>query len=80
MTLYVPYGTLALYQAASVWQDFPNIVEMDMTAISDVTSETSDATIVGCYLLNGTQVSEPVRGDVNIIRMSDGTVKKLIMK
>ena len=79
-TLYVPSGTLELYQAASVWQDFPIIVEMDVNSISDVFPATTDATIVSCYLLNGTQVSEPVKGEVNIIRMSDGTVKKLIMK
>lgn len=34
-TLYVPKGTKALYEAADVWKDFGNIVEMDEIAIGD---------------------------------------------
>ena len=38
-TLYVPYGTSALYRAANQWQDFVNIVEMPGFALSATTAD-----------------------------------------
>ena len=34
-TLYVPKGSLSLYQSANQWKDFSNIVEFDATAVSN---------------------------------------------
>lgn len=36
-------------------------------------------TIVAYYTLNGTQIAQPQRG-INLVRMSDGSVKKLLVK
>ena len=38
-TLYVPYGSLEAYKAATGWKDFKNIVEFDATGIEDVTED-----------------------------------------
>lgn len=34
-TLYVPKGSLSLYQSANQWKDFSNIVEFDATAVNN---------------------------------------------
>jgi hypothetical protein len=39
--LYVPAGTKALYTAATVWQDFSNIVEMSSTDVNTLNGESS---------------------------------------
>ena len=80
-TLYVPSGTLELYQAASVWQDFPSIVEMGSdTAIDYISAGESVTTPISYITLSGQQVSEPAKGTVNIVRMSDGTTRKVLVK
>lgn len=48
------------------------------TGIEDVTTGT-EATIVARYTVNGVQVSAPVKG-VNILKMSDGTTRKVLVK
>lgn len=48
------------------------------TGIEDVTSGT-EATVVARYTVNGVQVSAPVKG-VNILKMSDGTTRKVLVK
>mgnify|MGYP000361043773 CR=1 FL=1 len=48
------------------------------TGIEDVTTGT-EATVVARYTVNGVQVSAPVKG-VNILKMSDGTTQKVLVK
>ena len=48
------------------------------TGIEDVTTGT-EATVVARYTVNGVQVSAPVKG-VNILKMSDGTTRKVVVK
>ena len=48
------------------------------TGIEDVTTGT-EATVVARYTVNGVQVSAPVKG-VNILKMSDGTTRKVLVK
>lgn len=48
------------------------------TGIEDVTNGT-EATVVARYTVNGVQVSAPVKG-VNILKMSDGTTRKVLVK
>jgi hypothetical protein len=76
-TLYVPAGTLSLYQATPAWNSFANIVETnDGSAVNGIAS---DAVIPSAYYnLNGSKTSGQ-RG-LNIFRYSNGTVKKVIMK
>lgn len=76
--LYVPQGTYQDYLLADVWGDFENIVEYDATGINNVTTS-SDAKEVYRYSLNGQRLSAPTKG-VNIVKYSDGSVKKITVK
>ena len=54
--------------------------ENDVTGIKGVeTAAESTATVVEIYDLSGRQVSAPVKG-INLMKMSDGSVKKVIVK
>ena len=51
----------------------------EVTGIENVEAATSTATVVEIYDLSGRKVSAPVKG-INLMKMSDGTVKKVIVK
>jgi len=77
-TLYVPAGTKAKYEAAGGWKNFEKIIEMDgETGIA--TSVNGEASIDNYYDFNGHKLNKPNKG-INIIKMSDGSVKKVIVK
>lgn len=48
-------------------------------AINDVATSTAGTKEVARYSVNGIRLSAPVKG-INIVRMSDGTVKKVIVE
>lgn len=48
------------------------------TGIEDVTTG-SEATVVARYNVNGVQIASPVKG-INIVKMSDGTTRKVLVK
>lgn len=48
------------------------------TGIEDVTTGT-EATVVARYNVNGVQIAAPVKG-INIVKMSDGTTRKVLVK
>ena len=74
-TLYVPYGTKDKYLSTTGWKNFVNIVEMDETAVKEVSaSNTNEAKY---YSLDGKQLSQPQKG-LNILKMSDGTTRKVV--
>ncbi len=73
-TLYVPQESLDAYKSAARWKDFFNIT----TGIKDAV-KTSSATEEARYSADGTRLVSPQKG-INIIRMSDGTVKKVLVK
>ena len=77
-TLYVPQGTKQDYWLADVWGDFGNIVEYDPTGIDKVTTST-DAKEVSRYSVNGQRLSAPSKG-LNIVKYSDGSVKKVVVQ
>ena len=65
-----------------VWVNNANIVKVGETStgINNAVTETDEnATEVARYALDGTQLSVPTKG-VNIVKMSDGTTKKVIVK
>ncbi len=82
--LYVPTGSKATYEATEGWKDFWEIVELD-----DMPPGYSDAVqsiiaygkvdVIGYYSIDGKKVSTPQRG-INIIRYSDGTARKVLVK
>ena len=77
-TLYVPQGTYQDYWLTDVWGDFGNIVEYDVTGIDKVT-DTNDAKEVSRYSVNGQRLSAPTKG-LNIVKYSDGSVKKVAVQ
>ena len=64
VTLYVPAGTKALYEATEGWKDFKNIVEIDPSGIATIHSEKNGYGAV--YNLSGQRLAAPHRG-LNII-------------
>ena len=77
-TLYVPQGTEQDYFLADGWGDFGNIVEYDPTGIDMVTTST-DAKELSRYSVNGQRLSAPAKG-LNIVKYSDGSVKKVAVQ
>ena len=74
-TLYVPRGTYMDYFLAEGWGDFQNIVEFDATGINQV-DLSCDPKSVDYYNVNGMKMTKPTKG-LNILKMSDGTYKKV---
>ena len=77
-TLYVPQGTETDYFLADVWGDFENIVEFDPTGI-DKTTTSTDVEEVSRYSVNGQRLVGPTKG-LNIVKYSDGSVKKVAVE
>ena len=77
-TLYVPIGTKEKYMEAEGWKDFVFIEEMSPTGILTI-GESNNTFEVKRYTINGRQISQPQKG-INIIKMSDGTSKKIYVK
>ena len=77
-TLYVPQGTEQDYFLADVWGDFGNIVEFDATGIDKPTTST-DVEEVSRYSVNGQRLVCPTKG-LNIVKYSDGSVKKVVVQ
>ena len=77
-TLYVPQGTETDYFLADVWGDFENIVEFDATGI-DKTTTATDVEKVSRYSVNGQRLVGPTKG-LNIVKYSDGSVKKVAVE
>ena len=77
MVLYVPFGTKEKYQSTNYWNRFRSIIEGDPTEIREVhESHSQDADY---HDLSGKCLDTPKQG-LNIIRMSDGTVRKVMVK
>lgn len=75
--LYVPKGCAKKYRQAEIWKEF-DIEEMDGTGIEGVTND-STVTEVSRYDANGNRLAAPAKG-LNIVRYSDGTVKKVMVE
>ena len=76
-TVYVPIGTFGDYWL-SEFGYFENIVELDATGIDKVTTST-DAKELSRYSVNGQRLSAPTKG-LNIVKYSDGSVKKVVVQ
>lgn len=75
--LYVPKGCAKKYRQAEIWKEF-DIEEMDGTGIEGVTND-STVTEEARYDANGNMLAAPAKG-LNIVRYSDGTVKKVMVE
>ena len=76
-TVYVPIGTYDYYRS-SEFGYFENIKEFDATGINNVTTST-DAKELSRYSANGQRLSAPSKG-LNIVKYSDGSVKKVVVQ
>ena len=76
-TVYVPKGTYDDYKS-SEFGYFENIVEFDPTGIDKLTTST-DTKEVSCYSANGQRLTVPAKG-LNIVKYSDGSVKKVVVQ
>ena len=77
-TLYVPMGTRDDYLHSLFGTYFENIVEFDATGI-DKTTTSTDVEEVARYSVNGQRLSAPTKG-LNIVKYSDGSVKKVAVR
>ena len=75
MTLYVPSASLSLYKSSYLWSSFGTILPIPPTGIGNNTAVEPE-TIDAIYNLEGKRIKGTQRG-LNIIRMSDGTTKKV---
>ena len=76
-TVYVPKGTYADYRSSNFGY-FENIVEFDATGI-DKTTTSTDVEEVSRYSVNGQRLAVPVKG-FNIVKYSDGSARKVVVK
>ena len=80
-TLHVPAGSMDAYRMTKPWCYFNIITDMDgviIDAIEDVeTKAKEDAAEVARYDVQGRRTSKPQKG-INILRMSDGSTKKVL--
>ena len=76
-TVYIPKGTYDDYRS-SEFGYFENIVEFDATGIDKVTTSTN-AKELSRYSVNGQRLSAPAKG-LNIVKYSDGSVKKVVVQ
>lgn len=77
-TLHVPVGTKELYKQTAGWNRFVNIEEDAPTGINAAHC-VKGAEEAARYTMDGRHLSKPQPG-VNIVRMTDGTTKKVIVK
>ena len=77
-TLYVPMGTRDDYRLSEFGDYFENIVEFESTGI-DKTTTSTDVEEVARYSVNGQRLSAPTKG-LNIVKYSDGSVKKVAVR
>ena len=77
-TLYVPTGTKAKYESTPAWNMFTNIVE---GIENDVKSVETDAKTEETerYNIGGQRINSPQKG-LNIVKMSNGTTRKVVVK
>ncbi|MDO5771376.1 MAG: hypothetical protein Q4Q28_04460 [Bacteroidales bacterium] len=75
-TLYVPEASLESYRVTSPWSDFGTIKPISPSGIDDINAS-KEATIDAIYDLDGKVSSTTSRG-IKIVRMSDGTTKKVL--
>ena len=79
-TLHVPKGTTPLYQQAAQWKEFFFIDDDAPTAINDVNgNENMNHKVKSIFTIDGKPLAKPQKG-MNILKISDGTVRKIVVQ
>ena len=76
--LCVPFGTIEKYKTREIWKNFANITDNEFSGISSPTTN-FDVTNQDHYSISG-QHSTTTTSGIIIVKMSDGTVKKVMKK
>lgn len=76
--LYVPNGTFRAYWRSEWGDKFYDIVEFDATVINRVTTA-PDVKEISRYSVNGQRLDAPTKG-LNLVKYSDGSVKKVMVQ
>jgi hypothetical protein len=74
--LHIPNGTISAYQQADQWKNF-FFINDDVSGIRTTENDAFAPFII--YDLNGYKNEELQRG-INIVKYSDGTIKKVMQK
>ena len=77
-TLYVPKGTKNAYQNSEAWSYCKEIIEMETSGIDSVILN-PDAKEVSRFSADGQRLAAPVKG-LNIVKYSDGSARKVVVK
>ncbi len=77
-TLHVLEGSLSLYQAADQWKEFFFILD-DATGITSPIIGNEALKVKARYSIDGRRIGESEKG-IHIIKYSDGTTKKVLVK
>ena len=77
-TLYVPVNSYQDYWLSTVWGDFANIKTFEPTPVEPVLT-TDRVSETSRYTADGQRQANPVKG-LNIVKMSDGTVRKIMVR
>ena len=75
--LRVPAASVEAYKAADIWSKFSNIVPLS-SGVEDIES-IGEVRITDIYDINGVRLDAPAPG-LNIIRTSDGKVRKVMVR
>ena len=75
-TLYVPEASLDSYKATSPWSSFGTILPISPDGIGEIATD-GEASIDAIYDIGGKRGNGTNHG-LNIIRMSDGTTRKVL--
>lgn len=75
--LRVPAGSVDAYKAADIWCKFNHIIPSE-TGVEDIEA-IGDVRVTDVYNLNGVRIEAPASG-LNIIRTSDGKVRKVMVR
>ena len=78
-TLYVPEVSLDAYKTTEPWSGFGNIVPIEATEIQNIDITNEGQKISEIFTLDGKPQNELQKG-INIVKYSDGTTKKVMMK
>lgn len=76
-TLHVPDASLEDYKNTAPWSGFGKIEPLESSGVEAI--DANGATISNYFTLDGQRIEQPRKG-VNIVRLNDGTVKKVVIK
>ena len=75
--LCVWHESIDAYKAANIWMYFDI---QDLGGVEGVEADAEAKTVEGYYNLQGVRIDNPERGQVGIVRYTDGSAAKVIVR